>query len=86
MFLIEWYHDAEKEVKLDYGCKNLEEVVCVLQALTTHHEYLKDLDIVKTCYIYNVKIFNHLRETYDDWEDPNTGMNDPLELWEYLNG
>jgi len=86
MFLIEWHDDAEKEEKLNYACPSLEEVIVTLKALTIYHEYLSGIGKVTSSYIYNVKIYNHRREIYDDWEDPATGINDPLELWEYLHG
>lgn len=85
MFLIEWYGDAKSDENLKYPCKTLEDSIEVLLALRTYHDFLRDSNLVKTDYLYFFKKLNPVLEEYEDWEDFETGISDPLEFWEYLN-
>jgi hypothetical protein len=85
MLIIEWRTDSKQEKHLDIACKNIEECVNVLSTLVTHHEYLKSEEYLDDLYyMYEVKHYNSLRGIYEPWKDPITGIDDPLEYWEYL--
>jgi hypothetical protein len=85
MFIIEWQTDSTIDKYLDIGCKTLEECVTVLNTLVTNHEYLKSEGFLGDIfYTYEVKQYNPLRGIYEPWKDMITGIDDPLEYWEYI--
>ncbi len=85
MFIIEWQIDSTKDKHLDIACKTLEECVNVLNTLRVNHEYLKSEGYIEDIYYtYEVKQYNPLRGIYELWKDPISGIDDPLEYWEYI--
>lgn len=86
MFLIEWQTDATKELVFKIPAVSLDEATTTLKTLSSYHMHLNDIGLIQCPFSYVFKVYNHLRGEYEEWIDLSTGITDPLELFEFLEG